>query len=181
MNKIRLLTMAYFVIAVALRFLPHGVNFNAIGALALFAGCYLTATQGILIGVGAMAVSDTLGHMLDWESMGYYHRPTMLAVYLCAALPSLLGWALRGRANLVTVPSAAIGSSVIFFLVTNFASWLDPNMNYPQTFAGLLQSYVAAIPFAGNHFTGTLIFASVFFGLHASLSRATAGQTQRVS
>lgn len=177
-NKIRLLTLGYFLIAVAMRFMPHGVNFNAVGALALFAGCYLTVAQGMLLGLGAMAVTDTLGHLLDIESMGYYHRPTMLAVYACFALPSLLGWMLRGRVSVATVPAAAVASSVIFFLVTNFAAWLDPNMRFELSPAGLARSYIDAIPFAGNHFLGSILFSCAFFGIYAWLVRqAPAGRT----
>jgi hypothetical protein len=177
-NKLRLLTLCYFVIAVAMRFMPHGVNFTAIGALAMFAGCYLTVTQGMLLGLGAMALTDSVGHLLDIESMGYYHRPTMLAVYACFALPSLLGWALRGRVSIGSVPAAAIASSILFFLVTNFAAWLDPNMRFETSLAGLIKAYVDAIPFAGNHFLGSILFSGLFFGVHGWLVRqAPAGRT----
>ncbi len=136
-QKIRLLALTYFVVAVALRFLPHGVNFTAIGALAMFVGCYLSMTQGALIAVGAMAVTDTLGHWLDLQHMGFYDRTTMLAVYASMALPSLLGWLMKKNVNVFTVPGAAVASSVLFFLITNFACWLDPNMGYAATPAGL--------------------------------------------
>ena len=174
LQKLRLLTLVYFVIAVAMRFMPHGVNFNAVAALALFAGCYLSVSQGMLLGLGAMALTDVLGHVMDIESMGLYHRPTMLAVYISFALPSLLGWALRGRVSLASVPAAAVLSSAIFFLITNFAVWLDPSMNFERSAAGLIKCYVDAIPFAGNHFLGNLIFSCSFFGVHAALSRRAA-------
>ncbi len=126
-NKIRLLALVFFAMSVALRFAPHGVNFNAIGALALFAGCYLSVTEGVLIALGAMALTDTLGHWLDFGSMGYYHRPTMFAVYFATALPSLLGWLMRKlEVKWTNVFATAVASSTLFFLITNFAAWLDP-------------------------------------------------------
>lgn len=167
-NKIRLLALVFFAMSVALRFAPHGVNFNAIGALALFAGCYLSVTEGVLIALGAMALTDTLGHWLDFGSMGYYHRPTMFAVYFATALPSLLGWLMRKlEVKWTNVFATAVASSTLFFLITNFAAWLDPMLGYPQTAAGLAQSYIMALPFAGNHFLGTLLFSGVFFGTYA--------------
>ena len=179
-RNVRLLCLVYFVVAVALRFAPHGVNFNAVAALALFAGCYLTVGQGMLLALGAMALTDLLGQTLDFGSMGLYHRPTMLAVYASFALPSLIGWALRGRVSVRSVPAAAVASSALFFIVTNFAVWLDPNMKFPMTPAGLLKCYVDAIPFAGNNVLGTLIFSCAFFGIHARLDqRATASSPVR--
>lgn len=188
-QKVRLLTLAYFVFAVALRFVPHGVNFTAIGALALFAGCYLSVTQGMLLGLGAMALTDTLGHFFDIGNIAFYHRPTMMAVYAGFALPSLLGWALRGPlsrrsataeaglAKALCVPTAAVASSVLFFLITNFASWLDPMMRYAPTPAGLVECYIAAIPFAGNHFLGMILFSCAFFGIYAYLARPAVSAT----
>lgn len=169
LRNVRLLTLVYFVVAVAMRFLPHGVNFNAVAALALFAGCYLSVTQGMLLGLGAMALSDVIGHALDIDGMGFYYRPTMLAVYAGLALPGLLGWALRGRVSATSVPAAGVASAILFFVVSNFAVWLDPNMGFAQTPAGLVKCYVDAIPFALNAFLSTVLFSCIFFGIHAWL------------
>ena len=181
-NKIRLLTLVFFALAVLLRFAPHGVNFNAIGALALFAGCYLSATEGALLALGAMALTDTLGHWLDIESMGYYDRPTMLVVYFATTLPSLLGWLMRKfEVNWMSVFASAVGSSVLFFFITNFASWFDPTINYPRTPAGLLQCYIMALPFAGNHFVSSILFSGVFFGAYAYYRRRQASLEQTLA
>lgn len=174
-NKVRMLAALFFVFSVLLRFAPHGVNFTAIGALALFAGCYLSALEGAVIALGAMALTDTLGHWLDIESMGFYHRPTMLAVYFATALPSVLGWLVRKfEVDGAKVIGSAVTCSVLFFLITNFAAWLDPMLGYPQTFAGLMDSYVKALPFAGNHFVGTIGFSLAFFGVYAFYARRVA-------
>lgn len=185
-QKVRLLTLAFFVLAVALRFVPHGVNFTAISALALFAGCYLSATQGMLLALGAIALSDTIGHFFDIGHISFYNRTTMLAVYAGFALPSLVGWAMRkplsrrsssfeaAKRKALSVPTAAVAASVPFFLLTNFACWLDPLMAYAQTPAGLIKCYIAGIPFAGNHFLSTIVFSCAFFGIYAYLARPAA-------
>ena len=61
----------------------------------------------------------------------------------------LLGWAVLARITFVRVGAAAVASSVLFFLLTNFSVWLGSSV-YPQTFAGLAACYVAAIPFFQN-------------------------------
>ncbi len=170
-QKTRLLTLLFFVLAVAMRFMPHEVNFTAIGALALYAGCHLSAVQGILLGLGAIAVSDTIGHLTDFGHISYYNRPTMLAVYAGFALPGLLGLLVRKTDKTWSVPLAAVSSSALFFILTNFACWLDPMMGFERNLGGLVKCYFDAIPFARNEFLGTLIFSCAFFGAHAWVER----------
>ncbi len=180
-QKTRLLTILFFVVAVVVRFVPHPQNFTAVCALAMFAGCYLSATQGMLIGLGAMVVSDILGQVLDVDGMGFYYRPTMLAVYACSALPSLMGWAIKGRVNPINVPIAGCFSAAIFFVVTNFAVWLDVEMGYERSWNGLVACYLAAIPFAQNLLGSTLLFSGVFFGTRYLLARPVADAQVNVS
>ncbi|MFO1064523.1 MAG: DUF6580 family putative transport protein [Pirellulales bacterium] len=170
-QNVRLLTIVYFVTAVALRLIPHGWNISAVGALTLFAGCYLSRTQGIVIGLGAMGLSDLIGHWLELPSMGLYDRPTMFAVYACLAiLPALLGGSLKNVSKAWSVPASAVLFSSLFFLVTNFAAWRDPLMAYPQTAAGLVSCYIAAVPFAAGTFAGDVLFSSAFFVVYALMT-----------
>ena len=55
---------------------------------------------------------------------------------------------------------SGFSSSVIFFLITNFGSWLTMAM-YEKSFSGLLQSYVMGIPFFHNTLISTLIYLFV--------------------
>jgi hypothetical protein len=59
---------------------------------------------------------------------------------------------------------------VLFFLVTNFGSWLfQPVPTYPMTAAGLGAAYVAGIPFFQWTVLGTLFYAALLFGSFALL------------
>ena len=87
----------------------------------------------------------------------------MWVVYLAYLLIGLLGLSLRKHHSLVPVASATLGSSVLFFLVTNFAFWPGHDL-YPHTFAGLVQSYIAGLPFYGWTPLGDAVFAVVLFG-----------------
>ena len=166
LKNIRLVALAFFVLAVALRFLPHPSNMVPMAALALFAGCYLSGRVGLVLAFGAMAVSDLLGHWLEVPSMGFYDRTTMLTVYLALGLTALVGVGLRGRVNLATVPLASLIGTAIFFLSTNFAAWLDPQMGYAASWEGLTSCYVAAIPFARNSLIGDLFYSALLFGIY---------------
>ncbi len=83
-------------------------------------------------------------------------------VYLSLALVATAGLSLRRRRSWMRIAGAGLGSSVAFFLVTNFGVWiLGDGLLYPKTLAGLAQCYTAAIPF----FRNTLISMAVFMPL----------------
>ena len=94
----------------------------------------------------------------------------MWATYLSVVLIVLLGWAVSARITFVRVGAAAVASSVLFFLLTNFSVWLGSSV-YPQTFAGLAACYVAAIPFFQNTLAGDLFYSGLLFGGFALLER----------
>jgi hypothetical protein len=69
------------------------------------------------------------------------------------------------------VGGAAVASSVLFFLITNFGTWTLSGM-YPMTASGLAACYVAAIPFFQNTIAGDLFYSGLLFGGFALLERA---------
>ncbi|GIW98711.1 MAG: hypothetical protein KatS3mg111_2044 [Pirellulaceae bacterium] len=177
MNSIlsaRAFVLAFFAIAVALRLVPHEYNLTAIGALGLFAGYYWSATAGLLFSMAAMAVSDMVGHWLQIPSMGVYDIRIMLPVYLAMGASGLIGRALAmpGRKRRLplwlVVPGGAAAASLAFFLISNFAVWIGPYSTYPRNVAGLVECYVAAIPFIKNTILGNFLFSAIFFGSYAA-------------
>jgi hypothetical protein len=64
------------------------------------------------------------------------------------------------------VVGGTLGASVLFYLITNFGVWIDPVSAYPKNFDGLVQSYIAAIPFFRNTLTGDLVYTGVLFGVY---------------
>ncbi|MCA1714808.1 MAG: hypothetical protein LC715_06785, partial [Gammaproteobacteria bacterium] len=64
----------------------------------------------------------------------------------------------------------SLAGSVLFFLVTNFGTWLGSSM-YPQTGAGLVAAYAAGIPFFQWTVLGTLFYAALLFGGFALIRR----------
>jgi hypothetical protein len=65
--------------------------------------------------------------------------------------------------TVLRVAGAALASSILFFLVSNFGTWLMSGM-YPHDSAGLTACYVAAIPFFQNTVAGDLFYATLLFG-----------------
>jgi hypothetical protein len=154
-NHSRLVALlSAIVVAAGLRLVPHPPNFTPIGAMALFSGAYL--------GRRAIAFAAPLGALLLSDLvLGFYHGQA--TVYFSVALIVMIGMAALTRVSAVRVGAAAIASSVLFFVITNFGVWLFSGF-YPRTFVGLEACYVAAIPFFQNTVAGDLFYATLLFG-----------------
>jgi hypothetical protein len=85
-----------------------------------------------------------------------------LVVYAALTVPAIFGLMARNARWPLAFPLAA-ASSVIFFVVTNFAVWLTSGM-YPLDAAGLTKCYVAALPFFQNTLIGDLLWTAALFG-----------------
>ena len=71
------------------------------------------------------------------------------------------------------VLGASLAGSVVFFLVSNFGVWMGWKM-YPATVGGLIDCYVAALPFFRNTVLGDLAYAGLMFGIYAWVRRRRA-------
>ena len=141
--------------AAAFRLIPHYPNFTPIAAMALFGGAYFTNKKtAFVVPFAAMLLSDLV--------LGFH--ATIWAVYLGFALIVMIGFMLRQKVKITNVFLAAVSSAVLFFVITNFAFWATGLM-YPLTFSGLLESYVAAIPFFNYSLLGDLVYTGAMFGL----------------
>ena len=150
------------------RLLPHPNNVSPIAAVALFGGAFF-ARRGWAVAMPllAMFVSDlALGLINGGIYLDYFLSAGFVLVYLCIALSTVLGFRLKGRANIARVAGYSVIGSVLFFVVTNFGAWLGSPM-YPQTTAGLTAAYVAGLPFFQNTLLGTLFYSALLFGSFA--------------
>lgn len=160
MKKIELSPKLYVVLimifaGVMMRLIPHWPNFTPIAAIALFGGTFLKRKDlAFLVPVAAMLVSDLI--------IGFH--TTMLPVYLSFIAIVAFGLILQKRLTVINTLSASLGASILFYLVTNFASWTSGFMPYPMNAAGLMQSYIAGLPFLFNGILGDLFYTSVLFG-----------------
>lgn len=148
-----------------MRLIPHWPNFTPIAAMALFGGAYMGRKYlAFAVPLIAMFVSDML--------LGFHSG--MMAVYIAFAVTVSIGLIIRKRLNVGTIIAASLTSSVIFFLITNFAAWLTSPQLYPASFAGLMQAYVAGLAFFNdgsygvsfffNEVMGGVFYNGLFFG-----------------
>ena len=141
MNRRYLIILSLLVLAVITRLLPHPPNVTPITAIALFGGCNIKDKNlAFVLPLLCMFLTDLfLGfHMI------------MPFVYLSFMCISYIG------INSEKITNGTIfGSSLLFFLVTNFGVWF---FGYPNTLAGLVSCYTLALPFFVNTIIGDLFF-----------------------
>ncbi|MEK7080530.1 MAG: DUF6580 family putative transport protein [Patescibacteria group bacterium] len=147
----------FILIGVSLRLIPHAPNFAPIAAIALFGGVYFSKKIALVLPVLAMLISDIF--------IGFYDFKMMVAVYGSFILCAAMGFWLKNHKKWHTVAGAAILSSVLFFIITNFAVWAFSPW-YAKTFFGLIQSYIMALPFFRNSLLGDIFYTGVFFGAY---------------
>ena len=164
MLKPRLLIVAAIIVAAALsRLIPHPPNMASVAAVALFGGAYIQDRRlAFLIPLGALFLGDLV--------LGFYDLPEMVIVYDSFALIVCIGLWLKQRRSVLRIGGAAIASSVLFFMLTNFGAWALTDI-YPKTLGGLIACYIAAIPFFQNTLQGDLLYTVVLFGGFALLER----------
>ncbi|MFI5263549.1 MAG: DUF6580 family putative transport protein [Candidatus Kapaibacterium sp.] len=135
----------------------HVYNFNAVIATAVFAGAYLNRNRfGLLVPIVAMIISDAI--------IGFYDMPYMAVVYGSFILAFFIGRYYSSKPSFLRYILVALGGSLSFFLITNFAWWPFYTTLYPHTIGGLIQSYTMALPFYKNSLTSDLLFSAVLFG-----------------
>lgn len=141
-------------LAVVARLVPHVPNFTPIAAMALFGGAYLNRRYAILVPLLALFASDLF--------IGLYSPMVMISVYGSFVLTGLIGLWLKSRRNPRNIVLAVVGSSILFFLITNLSVWAAGA--YARDLSGLVQSYLMGLPFLRGTLSGDLFYTAVFFG-----------------
>ena len=146
MKKEYTVIFSMIILAVASRLLPHPPNFAPITGIALFAASKLNKKiLAFLLPLICLFITDLiLG--LGWIN---------LFVYGAFGMISLIGMRIK-KVSLLTL----VGSSLLFFIVSNLGVWL---LYYPLTLEGLMTCFTLAIPFFGNTIAGDLVYTAVLF------------------
>jgi hypothetical protein len=144
------------------RVMPHLPNVAPIGGLALFAGTTALDGKTKTARIAAFAL-PIIALLISDAVIGFYAWQVMVAVYLGFLLTAGLGLLVRKNYNWMTVTGASIAGALLFFLLTNAAVWAFTPM-YTKDLAGLVESYIAALPFLRNSLIGDLAYTGLLFG-----------------
>jgi len=152
---------------IAFRFMPHPENVAPIGAFALMGGLYLNRRFALVVPVLALVVSDLVLN----AQMGYpvFHAPRLLdyGAFLVIGMVALAirnkGWKLQF--------GGAVAVPFFFYAVSNLGVWLTglglSGQPYAKSVAGLVECYVAGLPFLRGSMLGDWGFMALFAGIMA--------------
>lgn len=157
-----MLAYLFVVFAVLFRIMPHTMGFAPVIAALLFFGSRMPRKQ-LWIPVLLLAGSDIF---LTKSFYGYPLTPDHIASWLFYVAVLFAGTTLGRAPKALRLVATTLGSSVAFFVLSNFAVWAVWEM-YPKTWEGLMACYVAAIPFFRNALAGDLFFTAVMFSIPA--------------
>lgn len=174
--NIRLSVLTVLIIIAAFsRVIPHMANFSPLGAIGLFGAAWFTKKwQAFLIPIAATWLSDLFIDNVIYAE--YYPKFTWFYEgfswqYGSYLLITLAGLFILQMVSFRRVIIAALCSSAMFFLITNFSCWIGNN-TYPQTMGGLMASYAAGIPFLKGTLLGDLFYSGALFGVFALAQRS---------
>ena len=169
-NSVRPLAIGLVVLGALVR-VTQALNFAPVGALSLFAGARLRSWQAYLLPLALMAITDPILGGYSWNTP-FVYGSFLITVWI--------GSKLRQTENPLWIGTGAVAGSLQFFLITNLGAWLASPQLYSRSLAGLVNCYIAGIPFYGRTLASDIFYAGVLFGLHAWLSR-TVVRSERVA
>jgi hypothetical protein len=148
----------------------HIYNLVPVAALGIFSGSILkNKYQAYLIPLFAMLLSD-IGIALFTNMEGFYGI-SQFVNYGALALVTFVGTHLSKR-SMLNIAGFTIGGSLIFFLLSNFGTFLSGYYGY--SWEGFTTCFTLAIPFYKNEmantffmnsFMGDLCFSFIAFGI----------------
>ena len=147
------------------RLIPHPPNFTPIIAVAIMSGYFFkNINLSFLVLIVAMLLSDLF--------IGFYEN--VFFVYASLLLITFVFYKISKKINFKNLFIYSFAGSLIFFVVSKFGVWVlgSPGVNniaYAKDFNGLAECYILAIPFYGNTFLSTLIFAYPAIFIYKSL------------
>ena len=164
--KKEIIPISLILILAFARLIPHPPNFTPIIAVALISGYFFkNINLSLLILLVAMLLSDLF--------IGFYEN--MIFVYASLLLITFVFHKISNKINFKNLFIYGFAGSLIFFIVSNFGVWAlgSPGVQdivYDKSFNGLMECYILAIPFFGNTFLSTVIFAYPAIFIYKSLA-----------
>ena len=151
-------------------------NFSAAYALVFCAGVYFAGRMAWWLPLGTMLVTDIGLNFYYWLALGWdVWTPTNIAYlafnYVAYLAIVWLGRRFKPQSSFLALLSGGVVGAILFYLITNTASWLfNPfhNPEYTKTLAGLLTALTKGTvgwPQTWEFFRSTLLSGGLFTGL----------------
>ena len=154
------------------RLIPHPPNFTPIIAVAIMSGYFF---RNIYVSFSILLISMLIADIL----IGFYEN--IIFVYIALLLIAFVFFKISNKINFKNLFIYGFAGSLIFFIVSNFGVWALGNpgvldVPYERNLNGLIECYILAIPFFGNTFLSTVIFAYPVIFIYKSLAARTSAR-----
>ena len=144
---------------------PH--NFSPIIGMAIFAGAVIKDRRlAFALPLLAMFLSDILFEVFN-IAPGFWGWGQLVG-YGILALITVIAFSMK-KINVLTIAGYSVGSSLLFFLLSNSAFFVFDNPIYhlyPQNFSGYIGSLVGGLPFLRTGVVADLVYSGVLFGTY---------------
>jgi len=174
-NKALILVFVLLVISAALYRVWDGRPFGFAPqiAMALFAGSVIKDKRfSFLVPLLSMLVSDVLYQALYSQGLtpikGFYEGQWVN--YILFTSITVIGFFIK-KNKIGSIIVGSLAGAIFFYLTSNFFDWIGGgldinNQPYPKTFEGLINCFVAGLPFFRGSVWATLLFNGIFFGCY---------------
>ena len=164
--KREIFPIALILILALARLIPHPPNFTPIIAVAIMSGYFF---KNINLSFLTLVVAMLIGDLF----IGFYEN--MIFVYASLLLITFVFYKISNKINFKSLFIYGFVGSLIFFIISNFGVWAlgSPgvyDIAYERNLNGLVECYILAIPFFGNTFLSTVIFAYPAIFVYKSLT-----------
>jgi len=170
MIDIQTIMIFFFVILVtSLRIIPQIENFSPLIGLAIFSSIHFRNKKFSYFAFFlSLWISDffinnyiyNTSSNIIWFYEGFHWQYFSYIVIL------LLSSSFYGqKISFKNISILALSSSFIFFFITNFGFWLISDL-YEKNLYGLIQCYIAGIPFIKGTIIGSFFYTYLLFGFY---------------
>ena len=171
-RNIYFILSVFIIITILSRLTPLVYNFSPIIGLTLFGAAYIKDRNAsfiiplALIYFTDLIINNTVfRHFFPNHDGLVLYSSYMLWGFAAYILIITIGRWLLTKVNIKTLTASALGSSIIFFIISNFGVWLSSNgTTYSKDLTGLMLCFEMAIPFFRSSFMGDLMSTAVIFG-----------------
>jgi len=151
--------LIWILIGVVGRLIIHIPDVTPLTSLCLLSPTVFSKRQSFFIVFLLLVLSDVCLHFL-------FHYPVFgswtVFTYSGWMGVTLLGLLFSKKPTWLRAFSFTITASLIFWIWTNFGTWCATHL-YSHNMQGLLDCYIAAIPFLKNSILGSLVWTGVLF------------------
>ena len=155
------------VIAAISRVILYPHNFSPIIGMAIFAGAVIKDKRlAFALPIFAMFLSDVLFEVFNIAD-GFWGWGQLVG-YGILALITVIAFSMK-KINVLTVAGYSLGSSLLFFFLSNSAFFVFDNPvyhTYSQDFTGYIATLAGGLPFLKTGIIADLVYSTVLFGTY---------------